>query len=56
MWYRTVIAQISDVDQFNLDAEKYNKMLEEKAKKSQPKKNTQNKHLDQSEVKTDLEK
>jgi len=40
MWYRTVIAQISDVDQFNLDAEKYNKMLEEKAKKTQPKKTT----------------
>jgi hypothetical protein len=40
MWYRTVIAQISDVDQFNLDVEKYNKMLEEKAKKTQPKKTT----------------
>ena len=40
MWYRTVIAQMSDVDQFNLDAEKYNKMLEEKAKKTQPKKTT----------------
>jgi len=40
MWYRTVIAQISDVDQFNLDAEKYNKMLEEKSKKTQPKKTT----------------
>jgi hypothetical protein len=40
MWYRTVIAQMSDVDQFNLDAEKYNKMLEEKAKKTQLKKTT----------------
>jgi hypothetical protein len=40
MWYRTVIAQMSDVDQFNLDAEKYNKMLEEKAKKTQHKKTT----------------
>lgn len=40
MWYRTVIAQMSDVDQFNLDVEKYNKMLEEKAKKTQLKKTT----------------
>jgi lysozyme family protein len=31
---------MSDVDQFNLDAEKYNKMLEEKAKKTQLKKTT----------------
>lgn len=40
MWYRTVLAQISDVDQYNLDVEKYNKMLEDKAKKTQPKKTT----------------